>query len=170
MKTVFVLRQLFTNLWRERTPVLATILTISIAIIILVTLCEAGFRIYDELNRLKRDLAIEIYVSPNLSEDETESVSRKLNKFQSIESMRYISKEKAADIFESEFGEDIYDILEENPLPASFEIKLKEEFNHESYLYLFKKQVSDINGVDEIHYRHTVLENLENIMEMVVII
>lgn len=169
MKFQLVIRQLFSNLWRERTPVIATILTISVAITILIALSEVGVFTYSELKRLKKEQIVEIYLQPGLSQSQLRNINEKLNSLPTIESMRFISKEKAADIFKQEFGEDIQRILDENPLPASFEIKMKNEFNHKDYLVLFKSQVEKFPYVDEVHYRHTVLENLENIMQIVVI-
>ena len=40
----------------------------------------------------------------------------------------YISKDEAAKIFKEEFGENITDVLDFNPLPPSFKIRLKPPF------------------------------------------
>ncbi|MDZ7821926.1 MAG: hypothetical protein U5N26_08990 [Candidatus Marinimicrobia bacterium] len=55
-----------------------------------------------------------------------------------------------------------------NPLPTSFEIRLKSSFNHPEYLSVFKRQVEAMQEVDEVHYRHSVIEKLENVTEAVV--
>ncbi len=168
MKFLFVLRQTFNNLWRERTPVLATILTIFIALTILIALFELSWVLYNQLYELKRNLVVEVYLKPSVPADEAEQVREKLKAYRTIERIRYISKATAADIFEEEFGENIMDILDENPLPTSFEIRLKSSFNHPEYLSVFKKQVEAMPEVDEVHYRHSVIEKLENVTEAVV--
>ncbi|MCD6336812.1 MAG: permease-like cell division protein FtsX, partial [Candidatus Marinimicrobia bacterium] len=169
MKFLFVLKQTFSNLWRERTPVVATILTICIALTILVALFEVSFVLYDQLRDLKSNMVIEVYLNPSSSESQIKNIQKELEGYKTIERLRYVSKETAAKIFKEEFGEDIMDILDENPLPVSFEIRLLREFNHPEYLNLFKTQVEKIKGVDEVHYRHALIEKLENVTEAVAI-
>ncbi|MEA2077058.1 MAG: permease-like cell division protein FtsX [Candidatus Marinimicrobia bacterium] len=169
MKFFFILKQTFSNLWRERTPVVATILTICIALTILVALFEISFVLYDQLRDLKSKMVIEVYLDPDATNDQVKSIQNKLETFNTIERLRFVSKETAAGIFKEEFGENIMDILNENPLPVSFEIRLLKEFNHQEYLSLFKTQVENLNGVDEVHYRHALIEKLENVTEAVAI-
>lgn len=169
MKFFFVLRQTFSNLWRERTPVVATILTICIALTILIALFEVSFLLYGQLQDLKSKMVIEVYLDPDASNTQISSIQNKLENYNTIERFRFVSKETAAGIFKEEFGEDIMDILDNNPLPVSFEVRLKKEFNHQEYLSLFKTQVEAINGVDEVHYRHALIEKLEKVTEAVAI-
>ena len=169
MKFFFVFRQTFSNLWRERTPVIATILTICIALTILIALFEISFLLYDQLQDLKSNMVIEVYIDTDASSSEIASIQNKLESYNTIDRLRFISKETAAIIFKEEFGEDIMDILDANPLPVSFEVRLKKEFNHPEYLSLFKAQVEDLKAVDEVHYRHALIEKLENVTEAVAI-
>ena len=169
MKFFFVLKQTFSNLWRERTPVVATILTICIALTILVALFEVSFVLYDQLRDLQSNMVIEVYLDPSSSESQINNIQRELEGYKTIERLRYVSKETAAQIFKEEFGENIMDILDENPLPVSFEIRLLREFNHPEYLSLFKTQVENIQGIDEVHYRHAMIEKLETVTEAVAV-
>ncbi len=169
MKFFFILRQTFNNLWRERTPVVATVLTICIALTILIALFEVSWTLYSQLSDLKSNLVIEVYLDPALSEKQAGTIQKQLEQYNTIERIRFISKETAADIFREEFGENITDILDENPLPISFEIRLLPEYNHPGYMSLFKKQVESISGVDEVHYRHAVIEKLEQLTEAIMV-
>jgi cell division transport system permease protein len=169
MKFFFVLRQTFSNLWRERTPVVATVLTICIALTILIALFEISFTLYDQLRDLKSNMVIEVYLDPDASSSQINAIKTELENYNTIENFRFVSKETAAEIFKEEFGEDIMVILDENPLPVSFEIRLKKEFNHQEYISLFKSRVEDLKGVDEVHYRHALIEKLENATEAVAV-
>jgi cell division transport system permease protein len=169
MKFFFVLKQTFSNLWRERTPVVATILTICIALTILVSLFEVSFVLYDQLRDLKSNMVIEVYLDPFTSSTQVKNIQNELEAYNTIERLRYVSKETAAQIFKEEFGENIMDILDENPLPVSFEVRLLREFNHPEYLALFKTQVENIKGVDEVHYRHALIKKLEKVTQAVAV-
>lgn len=169
MKFLFVLRQTLNNLWRERTPVTASVLTIGIALIILISLSEVSITLYRNLNELKQNMVIEVYLDASRSEKDAAGLAEQLRNYGTIERIRVISKETAAEIFEKEFGENIYDILKENPLPVMIEVRLEPEYNHSDYLTLFKKQVESLPGVDEVHYRHVLVEKLESVTQAVLI-
>jgi len=169
MKLRFVLRQTLNNLWRERTPVTASVLTIGIALVILISLFEVSISLYRNLNDLKQNMVIEVYLEASRTENDAAGISAQLSDYGTIERIRVISKEAAAEIFEKEFGENIYDILKENPLPVMIEVRLQSEYNHPDYLALFKKQVEALPGVDEVHYRHVLVEELESLTQAVLI-
>ncbi|MDX9778126.1 MAG: ABC transporter permease [bacterium] len=169
MKLRFVLRQTLNNLWRERTPVTASVLTIGIALVILISLFEVSISLYRNLNDLKQNMVIEVYLEASRTENDAAGISAQLSDYGTIERIRVISKEAAAEIFEKEFGENIYDILKENPLPVMIEVRLQSEYNHPDYLALFKKQVEALPGVDEVHYRHVLVEKLESLTQAVLI-
>ncbi|MDD4961508.1 MAG: permease-like cell division protein FtsX, partial [Candidatus Marinimicrobia bacterium] len=130
MKLRFVLRQTLNNLWRERTPATASVLTIGIALVILISLFEVSISLYRNLNDLKQNMVIEVYLEASRTENDAAGISAQLSDYGTIERIRVISKEAAAEIFEKEFGENIYDILKENPLPVMIEVRLQSEYNH----------------------------------------
>ena len=161
MKIFFILKQTFSNLWRERTPVTATILTICIALTILVALFEVSFIFYNQLEDLKNNMRIEVYLKNNLSKTKINTIKGRLESITEVKSVHLISKAMAAEIFKNEFGEDIMEILDENPLPVSLDITLFQHFNKPEYLAKFKRDIILIDGVEEVHYRHALIDKLE---------
>ncbi len=169
MKLIFILRQTFSNLWRERTPVTATILTICIALTILVALFEVSFILFNQLDELKNNMQIEVYLKNDLSDSKIRTIKGQLEGITEVKNVRLITKSMAAEIFNREFGEDIMEILDENPLPVSFEITLYQHFNKPDYLKAFRQKVQNINGVEEVHYRHALIEKLETVTQAVAV-
>ena len=76
MKSSFVLRQTLNSLWRERTPVTASILTIGIALIILISLFEVSMALYRNLNDLKQNMVVEVYLEPSRGEADAGRLAR----------------------------------------------------------------------------------------------
>jgi cell division transport system permease protein len=169
MKLLFIIRQTLNSLWRERTPVTASILTISVALTILIALFEISWVLYSNLNSLKQNMVVEVYLDSEIGDMEATRIRDRLLEYGTTEQMRIVGKGMAADIFREEFGEDINDILDQNPLPVMIEVRLQPEYNHPDYMALFKKQCEAIPGVDEVHYRHVLIEKLEAITEAVII-
>ncbi len=69
-----------------------------------------------------------------------------------VKSVRYLSKQDAEKNFIKETGEDFRDILEFNPLPASFRIKLSQEFADNEKISAIVASLEKIEGADEIVY------------------
>lgn len=167
MKLLFIIKQTFSNLWRERTPVTATILTICIALTILVALFEISFILFNQLEDLKSNTFIEVYLENDLSDSKIQVIEKQIKAITAVKEVKLITKEMAADIFNKEFGENIMEILDENPLPISFEISLYQHFNTPDYLSGFKQKVQNFDGVKEVHYRHALIKKLETVTQAV---
>jgi cell division transport system permease protein len=75
--------------------------------------------------------------------------------------VHYVSKEEAAKIFQQEFGEDIFKILNFNPLPASLKIFLKDGYKTAKHAEIIVQQVKSLKGVDDVIYRKQLLEMLD---------
>jgi len=80
---------------------------------------------YEEAN-IKEDLVISAYLKEGLTQADVDKLLKKIEGNAGVQSIRYISKEEAMEIFKGKFNEDPSEILEDvNPLPASMEISLE---------------------------------------------
>jgi cell division transport system permease protein len=86
----------------------------------------------DNLNRgttsLKNRVLIEVFIKDEVNADpqQLQELERKIQAIPEVKSYRYISKEEALQRFRERFGDRIVDNLPINPLPASFEIRVKD--------------------------------------------
>ena len=78
-----------------------------------------------------------------------------------VRDTRYVSKEEAAAIFKDQFGEDIYSVLNFNPLPPSVKISLKCGFRTLKAATAIYDSVRAITGVEDVIYRKDLLEMLD---------
>jgi cell division transport system permease protein len=78
-----------------------------------------------------------------------------------VKEVRFVSKEEAAAIFKEEFGEDIYKVLDFNPLPASLKISLHPDFRNVEGAERIFNAIRDIEGVEDVIYRKSLLELLD---------
>jgi cell division transport system permease protein len=85
--------------------------------------------------------------------------------------IRYISREEAKQNFIKTYGEDFTTVLEENPLYASFKVKIKPEFSDSISLRSISQQLSRIEGVKEVYYQEALINKVNrNIKKISVII
>jgi cell division transport system permease protein len=84
-----------------------------------------------------------------------------LEDIRGVESVGYISKEEAAKIFEQEVGESFEDILDSNPLPASFRLRIRDGYNNADSVEVIAAKARHIWTVDQVVYRKQFLNLID---------
>ncbi len=115
-------------------------------------------------------MELEIFVDNSFTIEQVEELKKRILTINMIDSVRYVSKVDAAEIFRRQFGQDIFEILDENPLPSSFQIKLKPNFRSATNAQLVTEQLRQLDGVDDIFYRRDLLIKLERYLEIFLVI
>lgn len=115
--------------------------------------------------QLKSSIVISVFIKDNLSDENLENCKQELNQQKFLSSYEYVSKESAAEIFIKETGEDFRKILDYNPLPASFNIKLKDEYTSRDSISKIINQLSKFNWSSEVVFRqdfyHKILSYID---------
>jgi cell division transport system permease protein len=83
------------------------------------------------------------------------------------DSIEFISKDKAAEQFIQETGEDFRKILDYNPLPASFVVKISELYVNSDSLSFIIKDLSNLELVDEVVFKEGFIYRLLNYIDTV---
>ncbi len=101
---------------------------------------------------LEKDIRVVLYLKESVSKNRIEPLQQKLTNYEEILGIKYVSKEKALEKFHHILGEDaiILEGLNNNPLPASFEIEL----NHEA---------KEINRLKSVLHQWEVLPEVESV-------
>ena len=109
-----------------------------------------AIKLKESSDLLESAAEIEAFLEESLPPEQVELLSDALLKSPGVKSLHYISKDSAAVLFSQEIGEDIYRILGENPLPASFRIGIDPEMLNRSSIDTLVALVSGLSGVDEV--------------------
>jgi cell division transport system permease protein len=115
-------------------------------------------------------MELEIFIDNSFTTDRIETLRSQLEDIEGIESIRFVSKEDAAEAFRNEVGQDIFEILDDNPLPPSFQVKLKPEFQTSATAEKISSQLAQFDGVDEVLYRRDIMVLLERYFRLFLII
>ncbi len=122
-------------------------------------------------SKLKKNISIDVFLKDPISEQKTSDVKNQLKEKEFISSIQYINKKQAAENFIKETGEDFRKILDYNPLPASFRIRLNENYADNDSINKIINSLSQIAGVDEIVYQQRlvskILSQLNNIKQYI---
>ncbi len=146
---IYSIKEAFDGFRRARVSNFITIFTISFLLFI-ITLFSILFLNADRLvNALHAEYDVQAFISNIYSQEEIESLRNRLMRLEQVEKVEFVSKEEAAREFQQEFGDEFFDILEENPLPASFIVKLKQEYQNVNDVKSISVKISDCEGINE---------------------
>jgi cell division transport system permease protein len=104
------------------------------------------------LMSLSSQVQIHAYVSNALDERDTTELQSRLEAISGVERVEYISKAEAAKTFQGEFGKELFDILKDNPLPASFVVYVNNQQRTESGIRAVAERAQVVTGIDDVVY------------------
>ncbi|MGA1791882.1 MAG: permease-like cell division protein FtsX [bacterium] len=118
----------FYNLKRGGTTDLISIITIAFTMLNLGLFFLLWINIAPHLQGCLNEVKVVGYLKEGISEARVKSLNRELKAIPEVKKVRFISKSEAMKCFKASLGEDKYLIegLQENPLPASFELIIDE--------------------------------------------
>jgi cell division transport system permease protein len=162
---LFWIKEAFKLIARSKFSFLLALISITLSVI-LITISVFIIRSSNHFEQqLKRSIVISVFLKDTLSDNSIEKSKQELSNQKFLASYEYVSKEKAADIFIKETGEDFRKILDYNPLPASFNIKLKDEYSSKDSISKIIKQLSRFDWSSEVVFRqdfyHKILSYID---------
>jgi cell division transport system permease protein len=111
-------------------------------------------------DQLKSNIIISVFIKDNTTLGEIDNIKTELSQFKYLSSSEFIDKNKAAEIFIKETGEDFRKILDYNPLPASFNLKLKTEYANRDSIKMIIKNLSGYKWSDEVIFRQDFYQKI----------
>lgn len=72
----------------------------------------------------------------------------------------YVSKEEARKKFSATYGEDFTKVLEENPLYASYSVKIRPEYSDSLNMKKIAEQITAMEGVREVYYQEALINKI----------
>lgn len=122
------------------------------------------------IQQIQSRMEMEVFIDNSLDNERIYELKRRIAGIPGVDSVYYVSKDEAAEIFKRQFGQDIFDILDDNPLPASFQIKLKSTARSKALVEKIASQLQQLEGVDEVLYRRDLIILLERYIRLFLII
>jgi cell division transport system permease protein len=111
-------------------------------------------------NKLKENIRISLFINDSVSN--YSNIQNELKDNIYVESYRLISKREALKLMQEKTGKDFSAVLEANPLPASFEVKLHSDSVSTESIEPIVKTLESTNGIDDVVYDYTLTLRLLN--------
>lgn len=116
---------------------------------------------------LKSNIRINVFLKESFTKSDQEKMLSELQGKIYADSIEFISKDKAAEQFIQETGEDFRKILDYNPLPASFVVQISESFANSDSLNHIIKDLSSLESVEEVVFKEGFIYRLLNYIDTI---
>ena len=157
MSFTYTFKESLAGFKRNRAATLITIFTVSIALLLLGVFTIITINFGQVVDQIRGRMDVEVFLKEGLTLDQHRQTGLQLKAIRGVEDATYISKEKAAEIFHKEFGENYGDMLDVNPLPASFQLKIHEGYINADSIAAIQKKALRLKTVDDVVYRKALL-------------
>jgi len=156
----FWVKEAFKLIGRARFSFILTLISLTLAVIVIEASIVALQLSVMFQKKIKSNINVSVFIKDPFNGKEIENFKSELASYKFIRSFRYVSKDDAAKSFIKETGEDFREILDYNPLPASFVVKLDPNVLDKDSLSLIIKSLSKLEWVDEVIFRNKFVYKL----------
>lgn len=165
---IYALQTSLKSLWHEKWLNILTILSISLSLLILSAFATITINADSVLKNWSRSFGLVVYLDENLTAEAENALKAYFEKDSDIIEIKYISKDMAADELRKILGENssVLDELKTNPLPSSFELKLKRELLKPAIVKEKAEQISRMSGIDDVQFGDKWLSSLNTITKV----
>lgn len=112
-------------------------------------------------SHFKEQISFTIYINELAKPIQIKQLQKSLKLKKETKNVRYISKEKAAEIHAESIGEDFIEFLGYNPLLNSIEVRFLSQYVSPAFLEKLKISLENKNYVNEIYYDVPLIELLD---------
>ena len=160
-KIAFLFAEGLKSFSRNKLTNFLCILTILINFTILGTFFIAGSNTDSLISFFRSKYTFEIFLEDKASFEQSSSIKKELESNPAISSVVLIDKEKSAEIFLEEFGEDVIGMLGYNPLPISLKVSLEKSNFDLNITEDLINVLEEYDFVDSIEYRGAYIDDIE---------
>ncbi len=161
MKPAYYFRELWRYIKSAKSAVFSSTIVIALAVLLLGIYVTISINSVKLLKLIRDKVEIDAYLNDNVKEQETNKLINSIKTIGGVKAVRYISKEEAAKIFEEDFGKDILEVFDYNPLPPSLKISLYDEYKTIERIEKIKGELQKFKEINDIVYAQKNLEILE---------
>lgn len=157
-----ILREAVVYLWRNKTITILSIAVTSFSLFIIAFFLASVENMNTAIENITAEINVNIYLKDDVTDVQKQYIEKLIESSNYMSSYTFISKSSALQDFLKEMPNfnSLIANLKENPIPSSYRIVIKKEYNSENALQNFIKIFNDAEGIEEIQYDRQWFERL----------
>jgi cell division transport system permease protein len=159
---LYYLKETFNSLFTSKMGSLLIITTTAIAIIF-VTFSAGLVAFSNSINKkLKDNISISLFIQDTVAQKSFKKIESELKENVYLESFKLVSKAEALKTMEEKAGKDFLSVLEYNPLPASYTVKLHSDSVSTQTIEPIIASLQSVYGIEEVVYDYSLTLKILN--------
>ncbi len=153
------------SLLREKWINILSMLTIAAGLFMIALTFFSVYNVDMATKKLPEKFSMMVYLNEGLSEDEIANIVSILKKNNTVEQTRFISKDKALEELRGVLKNADYVLegINENPLPASIEVKFREDSVNIANVKKVAVDIKKLKGIGDVEYGEQFLNSIHSI-------
>ncbi|OVE78563.1 hypothetical protein BVY01_05095, partial [bacterium I07] len=170
LNLLYSLREGVVGLRRARSASVITVSTIAVTLTLFGIFLILTVNMQRMVQHFTELMALEVFIDKPLDERQMAELGPKISNDEGVLAIQFISREMALERFKEDFGDDPQSVLGENPLPASYQVRLKRGYQTASTIEEIASRLETIEGVDEVVYHSSLFQAVERYGRNILII
>jgi cell division transport system permease protein len=158
-------RSAVSGLWREKWINLLSVLTIASGLLLISVAFLLVFNLSAAVRDLPERFSMMVFLENGLSAERMQELVSETRAMPGVRSARFISREEALSELRAmlEDSGQVLEGLDENPLPASVEVKVEESAVTVERAGELARRMEDLEGVEDVQYGERVLSIIQSV-------
>lgn len=167
MSVPYALKLAARSLFREKWINLLSVLTIGSGLLVISIAFLAAYNIKAATGRLPEKFSMVVYLDDGMTKVQVDHTMSSLRRNPAVSSVSYISKEDAMKELKTlvRNADDLFAGLDENPLQASLDVKLKKDAVDPAAARKIAAEAEKLKGVAEVDYGEKFLSSLYSLQK-----
>ena len=161
-RILFLFAEGFRNLLRHKLTVFAAVFSVFMTMLIIGSLLIIGKNTNKLIFYLRSKYKIEVFFDDSLSKRDAVNLTEDIGSIEGVRNTTFIDKENASKIFEKQFGENILDYIDRNPLPMSCVINVNRTGDFKLDIFPIIKKINELPGVANIEHQGKLISRIES--------
>ena len=160
-RALFLFAEGFRNLLRHKLTVFSAVFSVFLTMLIIGSLLIVRKNTNKLIYYLRSKYKIEVFFEADLAKERALDVVKKIESIPGVRNTTFIDRENATNIFEKQFGENILDYIQRNPLPMSCVINLNRTGDYELDINPIVTRIESLSGIDNIEHQGKLIQRIE---------
>ncbi len=163
-----LLEEILLNLRRGGWGVVASLGAITVAFLVVGIFLLLTLNLSALVSQWTEDFHVIVFLQDQITQDQITLLKRRLDGELAVREVRYVSKEEALAHFRHQLRgqESLLEGLQRNPLPASFQLKIRKEHQTAETLRQLAAFLKRFEGVEDVLYGQEWIERLSTVIQV----
>ena len=158
-----------TNLGRAGWGGLASVCTIAVAFLIVGIFLLLAQNLGAALAQWRDQYQVTVFLDDGITADQLALLKKRIANEQAVRAVAFLSKADALQAFKKELRgrESLLEGLGENPIPASFQLRIRDDYQTPAALRQLAAFLSRLEGVEEVQYGQEWIDRMAAVLKVV---